>query len=625
MDLGTDSDLMDVDVEKSDLDALLGITFPNTSWRAADLDLMKGAFGDRMRGMEMPPDLEDMDPMQIPPERYKEIPQTHPTWLAVRKKPRVTGSTVAKYAGLHDESAAKYLGLPKTMHVKTRFNEDWDLFALRETHGYLPNKSFDQPGAVFAKWGKWHEDNCLAGFLAQNPGMVHQECGLTIITDAMLRGRGVYDVFNDKKPIGPFPVQLGDSPDGLAFGVDNETGQQVRRGCEFKTGTPFIPKGNATYPLAEYFMRPVDSVKPYPKIKPYYVQQCFFHMLALETDECYFVSWTYGGGMKTWLIHFSLEYVSLLLSIIKYLYTRFVVRGERVPTDLYTTTVDTSFRDAYKRLLVMTDLIVKTTEPCAELPGEHTRDITNKLTLCRKSAYQKFPHIPDEYPLFMKYFFYARVLCSGHPVLTWVEKYERIETRLENLMELRNTQGFEFLTPVLVDITQGNGYTGEQLRIDVVRDELVTRCEAHVFDVLRYIYQHTHDSTTSRQKPPCAILDGVRVQSTQVREDLAGCLRGVVETDNGVVHEALLRRTHPDTGGAWWDDMRVIASVMTDMIGSSGSRGHKELAKYRDLACFVKVVDTAFESFQRSPLFAYILGVIFHMNMLLRLFQVSHK
>lgn len=607
------------------LDLLLSIEFPNTAWRVVDMNLMKTAFGDRMQGMEMPPDLEKMNPLDIPPGRYKEVPQSHPAWLALRKKPRGTGSTIAKYAGLHDIKAAKYLKLPPTMHVTTEYNEDWDLFALREKHGYLPNKSFDQPGAVFAKWGKWHEDNCLAAFLASNVGWTHQECGLTVITDDMLEKRGIYDVFNGDNPIGPFPIQLADSPDGVAYGPDRDTGEIVRRGCEFKTGTPFIPKSKASYPLAEFFMRAVDSVKPYPAVKPYYVQQCFFHMLALEVDECYFVSWTYGGGMRTWLIRFSLEYVSLLLSIIKFIYLEFVCKGKRVPTDYFMDTKDKTLRAAYMRLLDMTNNIVSTNTEYAFVPGDQTRAITNRLSVCTSSAYQKFPNVPDEYPLFMRNFFYLRVLCCGTPVLTWVQKYEEIETRLNNLKELRSIAGFEYLSPVLIDITQGKGYTKEQMKIDVVKDEMIIQCESYVFDILKYIYHLTHHKSSCYPLAIYKVNIVVFNEVLRMRKALIANLSEFVESQGGAVKDALDCMANPTDSPDWWNAMHLLANVIVDVVRASPHPLPNEIEKYTDLTCLSASILVANSCFVKKPLPVYILAVCFHMNILLRFLQLTRK
>lgn len=627
MDKSEDTDLLYAEVEDdtSPLSLLLDIPFPNTAWRVVNVDNMKEAFGSRMQGMEMPEDLEKMNPLDIPPSRYREVPQSHPSWLAFRKKPRGTGSTIAKYAGLHDLKAAKILGLPPTMHVTTEYNEDWDLFALREKHGYLPNKSFDQPGAVFAKWGKWHEDNCLAAFLAENEGWTHQECGLTVITDEMLQKRGIYDVFNGNQPIGPYPIQLADSPDGVAYGPDRDTGEIVRRACEFKTGTPFIPKGKASYPMAEFFMRSVDSVKPYPAIKPYYVQQCFFHMLALEVDECYFVSWTYGGGMRTWMIRFSLEYVSLLLSIVKHIYLELVQKGKRVPTDYFMNTKDKTLYTAYMRLLNMTNNIVSTTDSYSFLPGEQTREVTNRFSLCKSSAYQKFPNVPDEYPLFMKNFFFLRVLCSGASVLTWVQKYEEMSTRLDNLKQLRTLVGFEYLSPVLVDITQGKGYTHEQMKIDVVRDEMITKCESYVFDILRYIYMHNHDQDTCRPLPVCDVNNAVFNEVLSLRADLISMLRTDVEIHGGVVKEALYCTSNPTKSEEWWQYLHVLATVIIDIIRVAEGPVHRDIDKYTDISCFAVAIESARVLFTSSPYPVYILSACFHMRILLRFLQLTRK
>lgn len=631
MDIDPSLDSLDIYDEDDVIQEILSLTFPNTSWRMADDNLMKILFGGRMRTMETPIDLQNMDPMLIPPERYKEISQGHPAWKAIRKIPRVTGSTVAKYAGMHDVEAAKYLGLPKTMHVTDMYNEDWDLFRLRLKHGYLPNIGFNQPGAVFCKWGNSHENNCLGCFLAQNPDWVHQECGLTVITDEMLQARGVYDVFDNNKPIGPFPVQLADSPDGIAFGPDPETGQTIRRACEFKTGTPFIPKNNSPFLLSEYFMRKVESVKPYPAIKPYYVQQCFFHMLSLEVDECYFVSWTYGGGMNTWILKFSVEYVSILLSIIKYVYTRFVSKGDRVPTDLYQKTTDVHFKRTYERLLQMTDNIVKTTNPCAQLTGSETRTVTDRLTSCNRSAYQKFPYVPDEYPFFMKYFFYARIVCQGAPMLKWVQKYEEIQRRDSNMRYLATLRGFEFIQAILDDISNGYEYTAEQRAIDVVRDDLLTRSEAYVFDALRHIFVNTRDHTTCRQLPSENMEKKIRGELYQLRDNLFTSVLGNIgchDQNYASLRAAITRKTYSDDGSnanyaQWLLDMLTVSTFLANAIKNSPATSHPRYPKYTDVMCFVNSNDIACKSFRTFPNPECILGVALNMRLLLQFFNFT--
>lgn len=564
--------LYDIKHSLSKLDDLLELNFPNTAWMCADEGLMRTLFGDRMQLMEMPSDLETMEPLDIPPHRYREIPQSHPHWLAVRQKPRLTGSTVARYVGIHDSTAAAELDLPPSMHVTDEFNDAWDHVMLQLKYGWMPSKFFDQPGATFAMWGKWHENNCLASFLRENEDWTHYECGLTIIDDAMLDKRGLVDLLNDGASLAPFPIELGDSPDGLVMGPDEKTGELIYRAVEFKTGTQFLPDNSSPYPLGQYRMRKVAHTYPYPRIKPYYVQQCMFHMLALDVDECVFASWTFGGGMKTWIIKFSPEYLSILLSLLKYICTEFVANERRVPTNFFSD-IDVKatphlapHRALFRHLVQMTKDIVNNTAPNKIVTGISTRATTEAVTVRDSTGpYKKFPRVPSEYPDFQKLFFFAAVLLGDTAGLQWVEKSAEIDARTANLKYIQSRPQFDFVATVVADIASGGVFDDARRRIPVVREQTVLQCEAYVLGLMRLIYSVMHDPQTRR---PAAINDAavrVRAQCIEFVAQIDTMLEVATKHAGNAGFTVFPRNSDPVTGPYWGRTMAVVARGLQHM------------------------------------------------------------
>lgn len=442
---------------------VLSLMFPNTRIRMADEATIKRAFGDRMVMLSNePPDMPD-DPWKVPREMYQWVPQSHPFWLTWREEAKVTGSVTAKLCLLHAQKSAKKLRLPTSMHGKEQYSTDWETFRLRQIHGRLSRDPFDMPGAVFAQWGKNHEDTACANYLHENPEWVYHERGLVMITDAMLAKRKLLDLFDGGKPFTSFPVPLGDSPDGLLVHTDPKTGETKRRGLELKTGTQFVPgaigefkEAAAKYPGGTFVMKSTDAdskwpVLPYPKIKEYYLQQCMFHMLALETDECMFVSWTYGGGMRSWLIKFDHRYVSMLLSILKYIYINFPQRNRQVPNDLGWSTdpAHKAFVGIYKEFLDATLRIVDTTPAHQEVPPAATKEFTEKITERPDSGYLSFLKMPEEYPPFVRMILYARALVPEADGIRWAIKYDQMDVRKSNLSVLTATPLFFFMRPIV--------------------------------------------------------------------------------------------------------------------------------------------------------------------------------
>jgi hypothetical protein len=507
--------------------------FPNVAWRAVDEELVRKDLGARMNMLEWV-DLKYESVDEIPKEMYPIIPQDHPAWGDIRVMLRFTASMLAKFASMHDHAAAEYLGMSETMFEKGPYSEDWDLIIARMKWGKLPRPPMEPPGWAFCEGGIRKEINANSAFLRKNPEAIYQDRGLTPVTEQQLNERGIFYAFagdytppnavnpvfaksrRDYKmahqmgrtPIAPFPVDLAASPDGLVTMPDPTTGGMITRACEWKCPTPFIPMDKTSFPGASFFL--VENRKPYEKPPKYYLPQMMLQMLATGTTELFFGAWTYKRGMRVWLITFNAEFMSLLLSVLKFHVIHHCNKGKRVPTDYFMKdlapsdddddAMDTDDRHAthklhksiYKRMLDLATEISEGAPIWQMIDGEFTKETADLY--CKEETdpiYLHLPNEPDAVPAYMKIFCYARAIFGDDYPIKWVAKFRDLEGRHANLELLCNNDALIYVSPMMAALDTEEAYPeGEARELYVVKNETTERLEKFMVRVLKRIHRH---------------------------------------------------------------------------------------------------------------------------------------
>lgn len=467
---------------------VLKFEFPNLEYRAANETLAAKIFGPRMTKLKSPTTYDDA--WDVPKSDYCKYEQSHPFWLTWREKARMTGSVSGEAVLFHAAATAKYLDLPKSMHDHSPSSDFWRVLQLRLVHGKIPRSPFGMPASVFAMWGKIHEDTVLYNFLTVFPQWHYYECGLSIITDELLRSRNLVNQLTGKKIV-DFPIELGDSADGLLEYTDPATGQTERVALELKAPTFFIPKDACQYtPGARFEKIREIYCHPYPCIKPYYLPQCMFHMLALGVDTCFFVSWTYPGGMSVWVIRFSDVYMSLLLTVMTYIHVEYSSQNKLVPNNLFDKDDGAASEEAktmYKQLVDMTKSICDTTKPLVIPPeqeelfpdflknrpdpepvekpsassapaakrykkerptptidGWMTKAITNRISDTPTSGYTNLRNMSTGYIPLIRMFMFGVAVLGDDIGLAWTKEYEDLAIRTANIRAIAATKMYNF-------------------------------------------------------------------------------------------------------------------------------------------------------------------------------------
>lgn len=570
---------------KEEWDELTTMRFANTSILAANEEIVKEKYNDRRDELDVPENL-PLNASDVPVEMYKVIPQSHPFWLAFRDDPRITGSVMAEYLLFMMKMTAPKLKIPKSMFQDEENSRIWTKLRLRIKHGSLPRDWFGQPGCTFASWGKKHELNCEVAVLDALPGWKCKESGLIIVTDDMIAKRGVYDVLNDNKPLGHFPIQLGDSPDGLLYGPDEHTGKIIYRAAEFKTGTQFLPLNGKKYPMCQFFMRPMDKMAPYDAIKSYYLPQCFMHMLALEVDECLFCSWTYNGGMNIWNIKFDLEYMSLILSMVKHLYETFILKDKDVPNNYFYNVRSARVAKAYNKLVEMTYAKITETKPYKKVPGDMTRvGCDNVVRPGPISTYLFYPDIAPEFPPFMKLNLYA-LAFELYEKVDWVSQYEHMDTRRSNIKKILKSHFFMFSETIVKAIADAPEFGPEKREIDLVQNHIIERQEIY----LLFIFEATFNLIYDRDRRRMGSLDVITTRIESEWDSIRNLLKSKLLLPNfsrgGGIYKAL-----DEKGSVWdskWtDNIPAVAKLIVSIAKKTSYPKSHVFHYYQDPSIFV--------------------------------------
>lgn len=530
---------------------VLNMRMPFLDFRGAAEPQSAEKFKSRMTLLTSPTKYDDA--WDVPKEDYALYEQTHPFWLTWREKARLTGSTIAEAVLFHVHETAKKLDLPPSMYDKEPVSEYWRMHQMRMVYGKMPRTPFGMPGAIFAAWGKRKENTAMYNFLEVFPDWHYHERGLIVITDAQLKSRRLTDHLSGK-PIESFPVELGDSPDGLLERVDTDTGESEWAALELKAPTQFLPEGDKDYtPGAGFQMKQFRYTYPYPHVKAYYLPQCMFHMLALGVDKCFFVSWTYPGGMSVWEIKFSRVYVSLLLTIMRFIYEEYSSQNKLVPNDLFTIHPDPKVRQTHALLVDMTKKICESLKPvpvpdsqaekfpdylkkrpapepgAVPLPGSQsllavgpqippakkprverptptvdgwvTMTITDKLTTHTGSGYTKLRDMPEEYVPFIKMFLFGVAVFGEGLGMEWTSKYEDVAIREANIRAISRSRLFDFCDDLVTESLRGEMYRPEIRGLYVTKSAILESIEKVFAENLRSIFLAMTDASGLKRAP----------------------------------------------------------------------------------------------------------------------------
>lgn len=305
---------------------VLAAAFPTTVRLLPDYD-PAGPRGDLLAlGLPPVPDWAALyarpaDPVWARLDEVWRVPQDSPHWKGARRiVGGVTASNLAKFALLTHPSASGRLDIPDGMRVKgTKFAVDpaWEEFCLRLLDPRAPDYPLDAVSATFTTWGKLHENNALATFMAHNDIYIYEDCGLRYLTPAILAKWEFKDLLAPGQPVlRTLPFVLAASPDGVL--TNKETG--VRENCEWKAATAFLPKHGSAFFGVEADWR---HAKPYEHIKSYYVPQVMLQMLVCGTESAIFGCWTYSNGMNLWKIPFNRDIMEITITLMLHLHRRF--------------------------------------------------------------------------------------------------------------------------------------------------------------------------------------------------------------------------------------------------------------------------------------------------------------
>jgi len=408
----------------------------------------------------------------VPPEDYGKYEQHSPLWYYIRGMPAATGSAIAALLGFHDQKVAIRLRLPATMHRGPGPNPNWVEYNGKLQHGFVPPPPFGVPASVFASWGTYHEPNAELGLLAFLPPEARlHECGTEQITPTNMQWGGVVDVFTGE-PMHSHPMTLRDSPDGLVTIRDPDTGAERRIAVELKCGTMVFPCKGAEMEMYEYTLGNTSNSYPYPMIKPYYLTQVFMHMLALKASSAYFLSLA-PSGCKIWEVAYSQRYVSLMLSLLKYLYENYTAKGIDVPTGVAELCPDERFRKFHAELVDMTEHIVRSTSPLISFDRPYTLALTHYAADRRHTDQTvEFPSIPLSIPPFMRLVLFANTL-GFHEGVRATHDYEDLVWREANIACLTENPDYAFTRPVLRCIAEGHEFSAAVAALDPTKSKIM--------------------------------------------------------------------------------------------------------------------------------------------------------
>jgi len=317
--------------------------FPNTAFMAIDKDTLTQEFGSgRVKwkvATHLPASL-----AQVPKSEYKNIPADSPLGIELKSLTNVLrASDLGELLGLFDGKTAKKTGCTAQMIKREPGNnEKWAFVLETAVYPALPQGGRDALGNIFMMWGTHHENNGIATFMHHNPEFVYEDQGFTYVTNDILARAKLTDLVTGE-PFTELPFDLGATPDGFFRRFNKATQQWEVFNCEIKCAANYLPLSGTEFPGISVFFNPKTG--PYKKPKAYHLGQIMTQMLACETEQSFYGCWTLLNGMQVWHFKKDRKYLSMMLTLLKHVYVKFVVP-----------VVNASRENAQNRLHVSMDL-----------------------------------------------------------------------------------------------------------------------------------------------------------------------------------------------------------------------------------------------------------------------------
>ncbi|EFC38377.1 predicted protein [Naegleria gruberi] len=297
---------------------------PNVKWKALYYEDIKEIYVNRYVPLNPPNEPIDENNCHL-------FPQRSDKWLELRSN-RITASRLSKALGFFSPAAVKMLDLSKSFlkqdketvgtiyeSILTR-DELKELGMTDEEIDQLKQPSNENPKEeivkrVFMDWGSNHELNCVSTILNSHFDYdMFCETGFYIITEDRLNqvftkeDLEKYELSFEKLPA------LGASPDGLLQSIDTN---EIHSCVEIKCPTCFVEKyvkkedreSGRDIPLTFSYIKK----KPHEEVPVYYIPQMYLQMIATNTKQCYYCSWTVTQGCNMFKVEFDKDFALEIL------------------------------------------------------------------------------------------------------------------------------------------------------------------------------------------------------------------------------------------------------------------------------------------------------------------------
>ncbi|KAG2377664.1 hypothetical protein C9374_009180 [Naegleria lovaniensis] len=338
---------------------------PNVKWKAIYHEQVLEEFPTRYIPLEY---LDEYTP--VIEDNSHLVPQRSQRWRELRQN-RLTASNISRALGFFNPKAAKKLGLSFSQNsnelttgemyksllsreeLRTLFKmSDEDIEKLKNPT--LSEESYDEiVKRVFTEWGSLHELNCVSTLLESDlldKDVTFCETGFYVITEKRLlkvftqQELEEYQLSFEKIP------PLGASPDGLLKKLSNSNGskndpsetsteaEEYFSCVEIKCPTCFVPKyvkKGTPIPAKPTFS--YISKKPHDAVPVYYLTQMYTQMIATNTRQCYYCSWTATKGCRVFKVEFDKKYALEMLFWLSKYYQVVKYKGVDIADDYFIT------------------------------------------------------------------------------------------------------------------------------------------------------------------------------------------------------------------------------------------------------------------------------------------------
>lgn len=260
---------------------------------------------------------------QIDKSEYKNISAKSALGAELKSLPNVLrASEVGDLVGFFDSKTAKRIKCsPQMIKQEPGINEKWSYVMESAVYPQMPNGGRDSLGNIFMMWGTHHENSGLGTFLHHNPEFSYEDQGFTFVTPQILAKANLVDCITEE-PILDLPFDLGATPDGKVTRINKATGKTETFTCEWKCPAAYLPLSNTEFPGISVWFN--QNSGPYKQPKHYHIGQIMLQLLACELDESFYGSWSLLKGMTVWKFKKDTKYLSMLLTLLKHVYLKFV-------------------------------------------------------------------------------------------------------------------------------------------------------------------------------------------------------------------------------------------------------------------------------------------------------------